>query len=242
VPASHDQFIPDAASSGTLVGSSATLAALTCFFLAFVPHLADEPTNLVANDSFAAAPLRPGAPRHWSTSGNASVHQQLTVEPGPGERPVAKLVCTRFDGDGPDFHAMLCQVNQVSVRAGQWYRLSFQARTAELKAGSVEVALVNTAHWENAGLAEAFPAVTQWTPLELVFRAPRDLPASSSRLQFWFKSTGPLWLANVVPEETSGGRQWHPQIPTEAVKNFIPNSSFECGGANWGSFTWGLSG
>ncbi len=216
--------------------------ALACFLLAVVARVIAEPTNLVANGSFAATLLPSGAPRHWSTSGNASVHQLLAVEPGPDGRPAARLVCTRFDGDGPDFHAMLCQVNQVSVRAGQWYRLSFQARTAELKAGSVEVALVNTAHWENAGLAEAFPAITQWTPFEFVFRAPRDLPAASSRLQFWFKSTGTLWLANVVLEETTAGQQWYPQIPTEGVKNLIPNSSFECGGANWGSLTWGLSG
>jgi len=32
-------------------------------------------------------------------------------------------------------------------------------------------------------------------------------------------------------------QEWFPQIPVTGVKNFIPNSSFECGAANWGSFS-----
>jgi hypothetical protein len=219
------------------------VAALTALaFLNSRLGSAAEPTNLVANGSFAPGVRQPGKPDYWSLSGNAAVHQQLSVDAGPESRVAGKLICTQFDGDGPDFHAMLCQVGQVSVRGGQWYRLSFRAKTSGLKEGSVEVALVNTARWDNAGLAEAFPAGAQWEPFEFVFRAPRDLPASTSRLQFWFKSTGTLWLADVVLAETTGGQQWFPRITTEGFKNFIPNSSFECGRANWGSFTWGLSG
>jgi hypothetical protein len=212
---------------------------LTFAFLISLFIGAAEPTNLVVNGTFTPDPARLQRPLHWTISGNATVHQQLSIDSGPGGRASGKLVCTQFDGDGADYHAMLCQVGLVTVRGGHWYRLRFQARTAELKAGAVEVALVNTAHWENAGLADAFPASTQWTPVEFVFRALQDLAASNSRLQFWFKSTGTLWLADVVLEEATGGREWFPQIPTAGVKNFIPNSSFECGGANWGSFTWG---
>ena len=75
-----------------------------------------------------------------------------------------------------------------------------------------------------------------------MFQAESDVPAATSRLQFWFRSTGTLWLDDVVLAESAIGRQWFPQIPTDGVKNFLPNSSFECGGANWGSYTYGLRG
>ena len=51
---------------------------------------------------------------------------------------------------------------------------------------------------------------------------------------------GHVWLDDVVLTESAVGQQWFPQISTEGVKNFVPNSSFECGTANWGSFTYGL--
>jgi hypothetical protein len=46
----------------------------------------------------------------------------------------------------------------------------------------------------------------------------------------------------VVLAESSDGPQWYPQIGTDGVKNMVPNSSFECGTAGWGSLTYGLSG
>lgn len=63
------------------------------------------------------------------------------------------------------------------------------------------------------------------------------MPASDSRLQFWFTSTGILWLADVTLVPVADQRyEYHPQIGTEGVSNFIPNSSFECGTAGWGSY------
>jgi hypothetical protein len=137
---------------------------------------------------------------------------------------------------------MLCQVGKVAVREGQWYRLTLWAKAEGLKSGSVEVALSNTRRWENAGLEEVFTPGKEWAEVQFLFRAREDLPAEVSRLQFWFKGTGTLWLDDVVLTEASDGQQWFPQIATEGVKNFVPNSSFECGAANWGSFTYGLSG
>ena len=78
--------------------------------------------------------------------------------------------------------------------------------------------------------------------IQFPFQAREDLPPADSRLQFWFKSIGTLWLDDVVLAGSAEGQQWFPQLATEGVKNFVPNSSFECGTANWGSFTYGLKG
>jgi hypothetical protein len=199
-------------------------------------------TNLVANGSFEQSVRRADAPDDWACAGNPAVRQQLALDTGRDGKRCAKLECTAFAGDGPDFHAMICQVGKVAVREGQWYRLTLWAKTEGLKSGSIEVALTDTRRWENAGLEEVFTPGSQWAEVHFLFRARQDLPAEASRLQVWFKGTGALWLDDVVLTETSGGQQWFPQIATEGVKNFVPNSSFECGAANWGSFTYGLSG
>lgn len=186
--------------------------------------------------------MRPGVPDNWTTAGNAAVHQALTLDRGRSGGSCARLECTEFTGDGPDYHAMLCQVGRVAVRKGQWYRLAFSAKAERLKAGSVEVALTNTRPWENVGLSDAFTPAAEWAPFEILFRASADLPAANSRLQLWFKGTGTLWVDDVTLEEYDKGQQWFPQVSSQGVKNFLPNSSFECGGAGWGSFTYGLSG
>ena len=199
-------------------------------------------TNLVTNGSFEQRQRKAGVPDDWSSAGNPAIHQQLTVDTGRDGQRCAKLTCTEFNGDGPDFHAMICQTGKVSVRQGQWFRISFWAKADGIKGGAVEVALTDTRRWENAGLEEVFSPGAQWAQFEFLFRAREDLAASASRLQFWFKGTGTLWLDDVVLAESAGGQEWFPQISTQGVKNFVPNSSFECGTANWGSFTYGLSG
>ena len=199
-------------------------------------------TNLVANGSFELSQRKAGVPDDWSSAGNPVIHQQLTLDTGRDGKRCAKLACAEFNGDGPDFHAMICQTGKISVRQGQWYRISFWAKAEGITGGAVEVALTDTRRWENAGLEEVFSPGAQWAQFEFLFRAREDLAASASRLQFWFKGTGKLWLDDVVLAESAGGQEWFPQISTQGVKNFVPNSSFECGTANWGSFTYGLSG
>ena len=198
-------------------------------------------TNLVANGSFEQSQRKAGAPDEWASAGNPAIHQQLTLDTGRDGQRCAKLACTEFNGDGPDFHVMICQTGKISVQ-GQWYRITFWAKTDGIKGGAVEVALTDMRRWENAGLEEVCSPGAQWAQFEFLFRARDNLAASASRLQIWFKGTGTLWLDDVVLAESSGGQEWFPQISTQGVKNFVPNSSFECGTANWGSFTYGLSG
>lgn len=201
-----------------------------------------EPANLVANGDFAGDRLRAGVPDFWQAAGNPAIHQQMTRDTGREGGFSARLDCTVFSGSGGDYHAMLCQVGQVGVRRGQWYRLSFWSKAANLKAGAIELALSDTRTWQSVGLAEAFSPGATWEHFEFRFQALRDLAPADSRLQFYHRNTGTFWLADVSLEETAEGREWFPQIATEGVKNFIPNSSFECGGANWGSYTYGLPG
>ena len=137
---------------------------------------------------------------------------------------------------------MICQVGKVGMHRGQRYRLTFWAKAANLKAGGVEVSLVNTRDWAGSGLEGTFTPGPRWERFEFLFQCQHAVPAATSRLQVWFKSTGTLWLDDFALAETSDKPQWYPQIGTEGVTNAIPNSSFECGTAGWGSLTFGLGG
>ena len=213
-----------------------------CIALSIVARCFADEANLVANGSFESSNVSAGVPDNWSASGTATIKQSLSLDVGHDGRRCAKLECSEFAGDGPAAHAMIAQTGTVSVRKGAWYRLAFWAKAERIKHGGVEVALSNTQPWDNAGLSEAFTPSPQWQQFAFLFQAESDVPAATSRLQFWFRSTGTLWLDDVVLAESAIGRQWFPQIPTDGVKNFLPNSSFECGGANWGSYTYGLRG
>ena len=202
----------------------------------FVPALRAQ-DNLVANGSFGLDTDRDGKPDSWTTSGTAGMEQTLTIDAGPDGTPVARHVCTRFVSGSPASHAMVCQTGHVAVKSGQWYRLTWRAKARDMQINAVRVALSNTHTWSNSGLSYSFPVGSAWRDYEHVFRAEQDLAASDSRLQFWFTSTGTLWLADVILVPVAEQRyEYHPQVGTEGVKNFIPNSSFECGTAGWGSY------
>ena len=214
--------------AGVLFGLSAAMASPP-----------DQP-NLVANGSFEES--QQGLPTNWSASGHPDVKQQLGLDTGRDGGRCGRLVCSAFADGGPSHHAMISQTGQIGLQRGKWYRLAFWGKGQQIKEGTVEVAISNTATWENGGLADAFLPRVEWERFEFRFRAAADVPAAASRLQFWFKSSGTLWLDDVTLTETTDSQQWLPAIATIGVKNFVPNGSFECGAANWGSYTWGLGG
>lgn len=207
------------------------LALLLCCFAA-------AQTNLVPNGNFEQDENGDGIPDFWTVAGAPHVKQQLFRDVGRGGKGFSgKLICTEFGNGTPASHAMICQVGTVSVQRGRWYRLSFWAKAEGIRTGTVRVALVNTRVWSDVGLQDIFAPTSNWQCYKFFFQATSDLPAKESRLQIWFNSTGTLWLDDVELVEIPEFRpQRLPQIPTEGVVNFLPNSSFECGTAGWGSY------
>ncbi|MFN3420656.1 MAG: hypothetical protein ACK40X_02880 [Armatimonadota bacterium] len=200
--------------------------------------IAAAQTNFVPNGNFEQDENSDGIPDFWSVAGAPHVKQQLLRDIGRnGKGFSGKLVCTEFGNGTPASHAMICQVGTVSVQRGRWYRLSFWAKAEGIRTGMVRVALVNTRVWSDVGLQDVFVPTSNWQRYEFFFQATSDLPAKESRLQIWFNSTGTLWLDDVELVEISEFRpQRLPQIPTDGVVNFLPNSSFECGTSGWGSY------
>jgi hypothetical protein len=210
------------------------VAALSGMMLCGAP-VAWGQASFVRNGDFSQVDAA-GVPDGWSSAGAPDIKQTLSRDVGPGGKGFSgRLVCTEFHEGTPSSHAMICQVGTVSVQKGKWYRLRLTARGEGIR-GGVRVGLSNTNPWGSAGLAGSFSARAAWRTQEFMFQATMDLPAENSRLQVWYSSTGTLWLSDVSLTETDMRPQWHPQLPTEGRTNFIPNSSFECGAAGWGSY------
>ncbi|MCX7872767.1 MAG: carbohydrate binding domain-containing protein, partial [Verrucomicrobiae bacterium] len=163
------------------------LAWLTCHGISAENLVYNGPFEIINND----------LPDGWSSAGNPAIKQKLSLDKGRDGGNCVKLECFEFPGDGPDFHAMICQVNRVAVKRGEWYKLTFYARGEGIRGNAVDVALNRTRQWDNVGLSESFLVDPEWKRYEMLFQARLDLPADASRLQFWFKSTGTLWLDDV---------------------------------------------
>lgn len=212
---------------------------MRCFwFILLLCGLSVAQTNLVPNGDFERDEDGNGIADFWMTAGAAHVKQQISCDVGhDGKGTSAKLICTEFGDGTPASHAMICQIGTVSVRKGCWYQLRFWAKAQSIRVRIVGIALVNTRHWSDVGLRDIFSPKSHWQRFEFAFQATDDLPAKESRLQFWFHSTGTLWLDDVeLTEMPAFSPQRLLQLPTEGVVNFLPNSSFECGTGGWGSY------
>ncbi len=223
------------------------IATSTCalaFVMGLVPsavQAAAPAANLAANGSFERDADGDGVADDWMTAGDAAIEQQVSLDAGRAGGRSARLVCTKFAGDSPSSHVMLCQVGKVAVKHGRCYRLTWWAK-GNVAHRPIKVSLTNMRPWRNAGLNEGFVVTQTWRRFEQAFQATEDLPARDSRLQFWFGSTGTLWLDDVVLIETNVRPEHHPHIATDGMRNLIPNSSFECGPAGWGSYAPDLKG
>jgi len=218
--------------------TTSTLALWIAMSLISNASAAAQADMYVFNGSFVQDSDADGVPDGWAAYGRAGVEQRLSFVVDPQRGHIARLDCRRFEPGFPDSHAMLAQLDRMGVRAGQWYRLRLWARAENLESGAAQIALVNRKQWDNAGLADSFAPRATWEQFEFCFRAKQDLEPQDSRFQIWFAGTGALYVDDVTMEPIAEfRRQWHPQLPTAGVTNALPNSGFECGGANWGC--WG---
>jgi len=214
---------------------------LSCFILVLAPlGLAQEHTStgsLVANGSFEKDADGNAAPDGWTTSGTRDINQSLTLDDGRAGGKSAKLTCTQFVPGSPASHAMVCQLNTVGLKRGQWYRIAFWVKAEGLPRPMANVAVSNTKTWSDTGVRAYFPVTASWQRIERMAQAKADVPAEHTRLQIWFASTGLLWLDDVEVTPIQMRVEFHPQISTAGVRNIVPNSSFECGAAGWGSYS-----
>ncbi len=199
--------------------------------------------NIIPNGDFEKDSNGDGMADHWRFSGDKGVSVTWERDEGFTGRFSQKLTCTRFTYLSPASHAMLCQVNTVRLERGRWYKLSFAAKQEGIRSRAVQVAIVNMKGWHDCGLSESFRVPREWKRFEFAFQATETI-SDNVRLQFWYTSTGTLWLDDVRLEPSEPVvRRFTEVVPSTDAVNLLPNSSFECGTSGWGSIAdlpgWG---
>lgn len=193
--------------------------------------------NLVPNGDFESDADGDGLADHWEFAGDRGVTASWGLDAGHESPRSQRLDCSAFIHLSPASHAMLCQVGTVSLREAQWYELSFVARGSGIAGGTATVMLQDMDGWEPLSPARGFRVTADWRRHTYRFRSPRTV-TDTVRLQFWYESTGTLWLDDVSLRECEAVRpQMTETVPAAGGKNLVPNSSFEMGEVAWGSVT-----
>lgn len=211
--------------------------------LAIVIALNAQEANMLKNGDFEIDTDNDGMADHWQFSGDRGVIVNWSLDKGFSGKYSQKLTCTSYTHLSPASHAMLCQLNTVQLENGKWYKLSFSAKQEGIKGRSIQVAISDTKSWSNCGLDESFRLSNDWKQFSCVFQA-RQTITENTRLQFWFNTTGTLWLDDVKIEPSEPIKRAYTNVlPNTDSINLLPNSSFECGTSGWGSIAetpgWG---
>jgi hypothetical protein len=196
--------------------------------------------NLVSNGGFEHDNNEDIIPDDWSAKGVASIKKSFGFGEGFSGVRSAKLDCERFVDTGIGAHAMIAQRGLITVEKGLVYKLSFMAKKRGIKSKCVSVALYDTKGWHDCGLNRMFQLPiedNEWMEFSFLFEATRSC-STTSRLQFWYRETGILWLDDV---ELVRLESFNPRptdiVPSLGERNLVPNSSFECGKSGWGGLS-----
>lgn len=215
-----------------------TVLALTCSGAALAQ------ANLIPNGGFEDDANGDGLADRWDAPHDDGVVVETTIEPGPNGN-CQRLACTSYRNVSPASHAMLSQTGTVAFEEGQSYRLTFKAKAEGLPGRMIQFAASDTSVWDEIGRPHGFLLTRDWKEYTYDFRAAKSCP-TAARMQFWYTSVGTLWMDDVSLTTTQPRpARWGFEIPPTTAKNLVPNSSFECGTAGWGSLMdlhpWGES-
>ena len=153
-------------------------------------NMTANPDNMIRNGDFSVDADGNGIADHWQFAGDNGVSATCSRDRGFRGQFSQKLSCTRFDNLSPASHAMLCQVDTLRLEKGKWYRISFAAKQEGMPGRVVQVAISDTASWQNCGLQESCRVSADWR------RATRDLG--------WTRSTRGSCPERRVPDPLCG--------------------------------------
>jgi len=151
-----------------------------------------DEVSLIKNGDFSVDTDGDGLADHWrfegesdqATFGREKVNgtwSQRVTHPGSDERE--------------DGHVMLSQPD-VPMKKGQWYRISFKAKSEGLEGNSLIMTITNTAVWSSLFEYQRFAPGEQWKQFSFRVES-NDTASSQTRFQIWYSSGGTVWFSDM---------------------------------------------
>ncbi len=155
-------------------------------------------TSVVKNGDFSADADNDSMPDEWILSSDLRESTWKCERIRQDDDAVALvLTCPPVEGEKRS-STMLAQ-HDVSVKKGQWYRISFEARAERLVSESVTMTITNTATWRSFFEYQRFVPGPKWKRFSFEVQS-NDTANERTRLQIWYDGAGKLWLADVRVE------------------------------------------
>lgn len=150
--------------------------------------------SILRNGDFSVDADGDGVADGWECNiKGGSCTRKAVAGPGSGWAQVIDVPPVSA-GDKPP-EVMIAQ-QDLPVRGGQWYRLSFRTRGENLSAKSVSWTVQNTANWQALFDSVNFSPKDYWQSLSFVAQA-KDTAAKGTKFQMWFAGAGKLWVGDM---------------------------------------------
>ena len=153
--------------------------------------------SMISNGDFSVDTDGDGLADHWQfeASSDQAIFAREKIAAG-ADQWSQRVTCPGFDEKEGDI--MLAQ-HDVPVEKGQWYRISFRAKSEDLRGADVNMTITNTANWRPFFDYQRFAPDEQWK--QFTFKVESNGTASSqTRFQFWYSSVGTVWFSDVRME------------------------------------------
>lgn len=149
--------------------------------------------SVVRNGDFSLDANGDGKADDWGFSAD-SKSASCTREP-LGDGWALRLALPDYGGK-PQASVMLAQ-QDVPMKAGQWYRISFRAKEEGLDGKRITFAIQSTETWSSFFEYQYFAPQTDWREFRLLVQSNKTAD-SKTRLQIWHNNLGTLWLADLA--------------------------------------------
>ncbi len=162
------------------------------------PVAAAAGASLIKNGDFSMDTDGDGLADHWqfeaSSDQSAFAREKVAADSDQWSQSVT---CAESD-ESERGQVMLMQYD-VPMEEGQWYKISFRAKSEGLRGNNVNMTITDTSKWQSFFEYQRFTPGEQWK--QFTFKVESNGTASSqTRLQIWYSIMGTVWFSNVRME------------------------------------------
>ena len=158
----------------------------------------EDTENMLRNSDFSMDTDGDGLADQWqfqASSVRASFARER-VEAGKDQWS-QRITCSEF-GEKENGSVMLAQ-QDIPMEKGQWYRISFRAKSEGLRGARVNLTIMNTSNWRPFFEYQRFAPDEQWKQFTFLVES-NGTANTRTRFQIWYSSIGTVWFSDVRME------------------------------------------